>query len=399
MSGPAAASIHHEIQLTLLPERGEIQVLDRIRLPESKHPPEFLLAEGLDVKAHSGILTPLGRHHGLVRYRLSEVQGEAVTLSYEGRPRTDGADIFGMPRGVVDASAVFLGASSGWYPLFDSQSLTFDLKVQVQEGWWAVGQDLAREIPGGGFEIRMPHPQDDILLVAAPFTRYTRTGGEHRLEVFLLDEDAELAARYLDVMGAYLDFYGALIGPYPYQRFAVVENRWQTGYGMPSFTLLGSRVLRLPFLLHSSLPHEILHNWLGNGVFIDASAGNWSEGLTAYLADYLIKEARGRGAEHRHRALARYSDFAADQRDFPLAEFRARHSDTTQAVGYDKSLMLFHMIRAAIGDRAFIAGLQSFYAAHRFAPARYTDLLAAFHGAGFDAEAFQRQWLDRAGAP
>ncbi|MEN8176706.1 MAG: hypothetical protein ABFS23_13150, partial [Pseudomonadota bacterium] len=33
------------------------------------------------------------------------------------------------------------------------------------------------------------------------------------------------------------------------------------------------------------------------------------------------------------------------------------------------------------------------------APARYTDLLAAFHGAGFDAEAFQRQWLDRAGAP
>jgi hypothetical protein len=54
---------------------------------------------------------------------------------------------------------------------------------------------------------------------------------------------------------------------------------------MPSFTLLGSRVIRLPFILYSSYPHEILHNWWGNSVYVDYARGNWSEGLTSYLAE------------------------------------------------------------------------------------------------------------------
>ena len=38
---------------------------------------------------------------------------------------------------------------------------------------------------------------------------------------------------------------------------------------MPSFTLLGPQVIRFPFILTSSYPHEILHNWWGNSVFVD----------------------------------------------------------------------------------------------------------------------------------
>ena len=84
-----------------------------------------------------------------------------------------------------------------------------------------------------------------------------------------------------------------------------MENFWETGYGMPSFTLLGQQVIRFPFILHSSYPHEILHNWWGNGVFVDYAGGNWCEGLTAYLADHLIAEQRGQGAEHRRAILQR----------------------------------------------------------------------------------------------
>ena len=92
--------------------------------------------------------------------------------------------------------------------------------------------------------------------------------------------------------------YRELVGAYPYSKFAVVENFWESGLGMPSFTLLGPRVIRLPFVWKSSLPHEIAHNWWGNGVFVDMRRGNWSEGLTAYLADHLIKEQRGQRPEH-----------------------------------------------------------------------------------------------------
>jgi hypothetical protein len=107
--------------------------------------------------------------------------------------------------------------------------------------------------------------------------------------------------------------YEALHGTYPFAKFAVVENFFPTGYGFPSFTLLGSRVLRLPFIPDTSLRHEVAHCWWGNGVLVDATGGNWCEGLTTYVADYLSKEehsfeeARG----YRLRALETYALLAA----------------------------------------------------------------------------------------
>ena len=65
---------------------------------------------------------------------------------------------------------------------------------------------------------------------------------------------------------------------------------------MPSFTLLGPQIIRFPFILTSSYPHEILHNWWGNSVFVDETRGNWCEGLTAYIADHLMQEQRGEDA-------------------------------------------------------------------------------------------------------
>jgi aminopeptidase N len=124
-------------------------------------------------------------------------------------------------------------------------------------------------------------------LIAAPFERYEKPIQNGQAQVYLRSSDPDLAERYLEATERYLALYSALIGPYPYDKFAPVENFWDTGLGMPSFTLLGPRVIRLPFILYTSYPHEVLHNWWGNGVYVDYETGNWSEGLTAYLADNL----------------------------------------------------------------------------------------------------------------
>ena len=79
---------------------------------------------------------------------------------------------------------------------------------------------------------------------------------------------------YRQATKRYIDMYSEQIGPYAFKKFALVENFWQTGYGMPSFTLLGQQVIRFPFILHSSYPHELLHNWWGNSVFVDYETGN-----------------------------------------------------------------------------------------------------------------------------
>jgi hypothetical protein len=41
-------------------------------------------------------------------------------------------------------------------------------------------------------------------------------------------------------------------------KIALVENSWQTTLGMPSFTLQGDQVIRLPFIVSTSYGREIL---------------------------------------------------------------------------------------------------------------------------------------------
>ena len=184
-----------------------------------------------------------------------------------------------------------------------------------------------------------------------------------------------------------------------YGKFALVENFWETGYGMPSYTLLGSQVIRLPFIMTSSYPHEILHNWWGNSVFVDYESGNWCEGLTAYMADHLIQEQRGRGEEYRRDTLQKYRSYVRDGRDFPLSEFRSRHSAATEAVGYGKTLMLFHMLRARLGDDGFRRWAAGFYREHRGAQASFADVRTSMEAlAKADLSRFFADHVGRPGA-
>ena len=93
------------------------------------------------------------------------------------------------------------------------------------------------------------------------------------------------------------------------------------------------RIIRFPFILESSYPHEILHNWWGNSVYPDYATGNWSEGLTAYLADHLFRAINGTGHEYRKEMLARYKNYVSEASDFPLSKFTSRNSAASQAIG------------------------------------------------------------------
>jgi len=197
--------------------------------------------------------------------------------------------------------------------------------------------------------------------------------------------------------------YEKMLGPYPYTKFATVENWFPTGYGMPSYTLLGGQVLRLPFIPFTSFGHEIAHSWWGNSVFVDIDEGNWCEGLTVYCADYHYKslESEEAAREYRRNILKDYAAYVSDQSlDFPLHEFTSRHSGATRAVGYGKSMMVFHMVSRLIGAPNFSNSLQVVAEDYQFKEAAWSDFMAAFAEAGDrDLTAFQDQWLARTGAP
>jgi hypothetical protein len=417
-----APRIQHDLRVVLQPDAHHLQVTDHITFPPASPPTwHFRLHAGL----HPTSPTPgvrLVRQQTDTHVAPDSLPVESYTVTVPPDVRTwalqyagtifhplpqQGAEYsrgFRDTPGLISADGAFLSGATFWYPRFDAALLSFTLEVQLPPNWEAVsqGERTQHEKRDGWAHVRWesPQPQEQIYLVGAPFTTYSQPAGTVQAMAFLRTPDMALAQKYLETTAQYLTMYNELIGPYPYSKFALVENFWQSGYGMPSFTLLGSQVIRFPFILHSSYPHEILHNWWGNGVFVEAEGGNWSEGLTAYLADHLIQEQRGTAVTYRRTSLQKYTDYVATARDFPLTAFRARHDSVTEAVGYGKTMMLFHMLRLQLGDAEFTRGLQAFYRAYRFRRASFDDLIRTFADtAGVTLQPTYSQWITHPGAP
>ncbi len=403
--------VHHEIEAKLLPQSGRLEVKDRLTLPYRSDSFKFQLHAGLKPKVQQpgAKLTP-GKQwmNGRVPVQSYRVElaapSRSVTIGYSGtiqhplgKVSQGYADGRNTTPGLISKQGVFLSISSYWFPVIDGALVKFDMRLNLPDGWSAISQGRQGKTSNSW---RMTRPQDDIYLIAGRYQVYQKKTSVAEAQVYLLDADPGLAKSYLDATEHYLSLYQELLGDYPYSKFALVENFWESGYGMPSFTLLGSRVIRLPFIIHSSYPHEILHNWWGNGVYVDYASGNWSEGLTSYLADHLIKEQRGKGADYRRNTLKNYASYVADEEDFPLKEFRSNHGQISQAVGYGKTLMFFHMLRQQLGDPAFIEGLRHFYRKNRFRSAGFEDLRVAFEAvSGVRLENEFKQWVSRTGAP
>lgn len=327
----------------------------------------------------------------------------------QGMPKT------GTKPPVTQALGVLLSGSDLFYPQLqmggefaDSDKLpaliTFSLSVNVPERWHAVSQGERTEIKNKNgrrwVTWESDKPMEEIFLIADEFSEYKIKQGNKNYYAFLLNPEKALAEKYLQATGSYIDFFDQLLGPYPYTKFALVENSRQTGYGMPSFTLLGSRIIRFPFILRTSYPHEILHNWWGNGVYIDPRSGNWAEGLTAYLADHLMAELEGKGDRYRFQELVKYLNYVKTNTDFPLADFRSREDMASQAIGYGKTLMMFHMLRTELGDSTFLQGLRHFYQHRLFRFSGFEDIRISFeHVSGKNLGPFFRQWTTRKGAP
>ena len=268
-----------------------------------------------------------------------------------------------------------MAGSTVWHPRFGPELMTFDVTAAAPESWHVVSQGNGTSRGADGkAHWNSGGPMDEIYVVGGPLHQFKDSAGAIETLVYLHERDASLAGKYLAATAQYIEMYRSLIGPYPYGKFALVENFWETGYGMPTFTLLGPQVIRFPFIINSSYPHEILHNWWGNSVFVDYGTGNWCEGLTAYLADHLIQEQRGAAAEYRRATLQKYRDYVRTGRDFPLAEFRERSSAATEAVGYGKALMGYHALRRAIGDEAFRQTFARFYRDFKGKRASFRDI-------------------------
>mgnify|MGYP001816734284 FL=1 len=242
---------HHQLQVTLDPDRGSLRVRDSISMPSAVSRISLRLHADLKLKLAGSDARIIGSNPvvAAVPVRQYTIQftrpSQTLTLEYTGKilhQLTARADGYAAGRnstpGLISPEGVFLSGSSYWYPRIADQLLSFSLGVALPDGWASVSQGRETE-PNHWIESL---PQDDIYLIAAPFHVYQKQTPVARAQIFLLQEDSALAERYLEATEMYLDLFQSLLGDYPYAKFALVENFWETGYGMPSFTLLLSLI-------------------------------------------------------------------------------------------------------------------------------------------------------------
>ena len=309
----------------------------------------------------------------------------------------------------------FLASGSGWYPR-PAELFTYRVKLAVPHGQRALvaGKRMSENLPAAAGEsyrasFEFSQPSDGIDLMAGPWIVREKTlARPGQAPIYLrtffpadLDAQPGLAQGYLDDSAAYIERYSRAIGAYPYSEFSIVASPLPTGFGMPTLTYLGAEVLRLPFIRKTSLGHEILHNWWGNGVYVDYQRGNWSEGLTTFMADYAYKEDESASAASEMRlAWLRDAAVFAGENTGTLRDFRSRANAAGATLGYGKAAMLFVMLRDRLGQPAFDQGIRNFWAAQRFRIAGWDDLQAAFESAsGEKLGAFFAAWLDQPALP
>lgn len=413
-----------ELDVSLDPASRAFKASARLSPPEGDF--RFVLHESLRVTGASAggrALTAEAQRGpaGFREWRIRQATGgAALQIDYAGQlpaldVQRDHRSVLQRMPPMSSPEGSYLPAGSGWYPQAREMfGYRLRLSLPGEQRGLVAGKLLAETLPArpgepyqASFEMRQP--TDGIDLMAGPWRVREKSVARKGAPPLVLrtyfaaalDATPGLAEAWLDDSAAYIRRYSQAIGDYPYDNFSVVAGPLPTGFGMPTLTYLGEAVVRLPFIRKTSLGHEVLHNWWGNGVYVDYRRGNWSEGLTTFMADYAYRldESPAAAAEMRLGWLRDALALPADAQP-ALRDFRSRQHGAEAAVGYGKAAMLFVMLQDRIGEAAFREGIRSFWAGQRFRTASWDELRAAFEGAsGQRLGPFFEAWLNQRALP
>ncbi len=401
-SNPATATNsmpHLDLDVSLDPRTRLLDVKAKVTVGASADPVEFELTEAANIAPEHLVLPGASQARSMeLRYRLPLSALSAL----------DHRDTLTDQVATGDPHGSFVPASSRWHPSPKRGMFTYRLKLTTpadQRGI-APGRLESESLNARSYSATFVFdaPSQAIDLMAGPYVieeRILATPSSIRVRTYFHAEINHLAKDYRDSAARYIEMYSQQIGAYPYSEFSIVSSPTPTGFGMPTLTYLGIDVLRLPFIRHTSLAHEVLHNWWGNGVYVDYESGNWCEGLTAFMADYAFKEKEGASAARAQR-LGWLRDLSSlpENGDQSLRSFRSRTHGASQIVGYNKASMLFYMLREYIGRERFSESLRQFWIRHRFKLANWQDLQASFEAtSGQPLGNFFTQSLDRTDLP
>ncbi len=279
----------------------------------------------------------------------------------------------------------FVYLLNDWYPKIENRCI-YNISSNLPKSYKTVFENTSNEV-------------SSISFVASPnFIIHKTTYNNIGIETYFLQKDADLAQKYISQSIKYIKLFEEQIGVYPYKKFKVVENIYQTGYAMPSYTLIGSALLNKPYVLNQSLAHEILHQYFGSSISNVQGKGNWLEGLTTYLADDYLKKLQSRDVSNRKTVLSEFQTYINSKNDFPIKDFEYRMDKQSMLIGYSKFSHVMLMLENKLGSEKFRHLIKVFYLTNQNRNLSLKDFSDFFEeNSKVDLKTFFQQWFEQKG--
>lgn len=201
-----------------------------------------------------------------------------------------------------------------------------------------------------------------------------------------------------------IEFYSNLIGPYPYEKLALVQSSTRFG-GMENSSAIffSERAYNGSGRLEGTVAHEIAHQWFGDAV----TEADWhhlwlSEGFASYFGSLFFEHLYGQDSLKVLMRRARTGYLNAMKND-PHSIHDTTITDLFKllnAYNYQKGAWVLHMLRKEMGDENFFAGVREYYATYRNGNALTEDFQKIMEKhAGRALNWFFKQWIYQVGHP
>ncbi|MEW6210047.1 MAG: M1 family metallopeptidase [Acidobacteriota bacterium] len=197
-----------------------------------------------------------------------------------------------------------------------------------------------------------------------------------------------------------LEFYSNLIGPYPYEKLALVQSSTRFG-GMEnsSSIFFDEKAFNGSGALEGTVAHEIAHQWFGDSVTESDWHHLWlSEGFATYFGHLFFERRDGRD---------KFLTLMRADRESLLAGARPIYDPSIKDLfqllnsnNYQKGGWVLHMLRGVMGDEKFFAAIRDYYRLYRDGNALTEDFQRAMElHYEKPLDWFFRQWIYEPGYP
>jgi aminopeptidase N len=350
----------------------------------------------------------------------------SLTFTYAGLlANEENSPVPGVRAAVINHDGAYLLLPARWFPLTDYPSNrytgTFHLEVPDSFAVAGTGKALAptpvagkNPIDGGRlqytFECKNAAPNGTF--VAGNLQLNPQQAEGVSVAVYAPRSASanagDFAASVARSMTVFSDMIGAL--PDPSMTVMQIPDGTLRDFAGPGVLLLSQRAWD-PRANDRTIARLVASQWWGNQVLPASPSDVWiSDGLARYSEALYAEQNAGREA-----GLKAVDEFAVGALMFedaaPIAQ-AARlvpYSADYRSVVMNKGAMIFHMIRAQMGDVAFKSLLHDFYAKYEGKSARIEDFaaLAQQHAQATarsgespaDLRGFFTQWLNSTGIP